>query len=164
VWPSPAGNRACNRKWNLFCRKAKNLGYKVKIDTNGTFPQVLQRLLEANLLDYVAVDVKTAPGNYATFLTPNESAGAKLAETLRLLAAFAVPHEARTTCVAPFVDKTAAAAMANLVNPAVPWFFSAPILKSLPQPCTLYRMAKSVRLSASLKKRTLLRGCGSKSP
>lgn len=106
-----------------FCRKAKTLGYKVKLDTNGSCPDVVRRLLEAELLDYVAVDVKAAPGNYAPLLTLDEDADKKLAETFGLLAAHATPHEARTTCVAPFVDEAATATMAGLVNPNVPWYF-----------------------------------------
>ena len=109
-----------------FCREAKKLGYKVKIDTNGSFPEVLRRLLEADFLDYAAVDVKTAPDSYAPLLAPNStgaSAGEKLAQTLALLAAHGVPHEARTTCVAPFVDEAAAIAMSGLVKPNVPWYF-----------------------------------------
>lgn len=106
-----------------FCRKAKALGYKVKLDTNGSYPDVVRRLLEAELLDHVAVDVKAAPEEYAPLLTPDEDADEKLAATFGLLAAHAVPHEARTTCVAPFVNEAAVAAVAWLVNPSVPWYF-----------------------------------------
>ena len=48
-----------------FIRKIRDLGYKVKLDSNGYRPEVLRRLLEQGLLDYVAMDVKASRENYA---------------------------------------------------------------------------------------------------
>lgn len=48
-----------------FMGKVKELGYLVKLDTNGYRPKVLERLVQAGLLDYVAMDVKAAPENYS---------------------------------------------------------------------------------------------------
>ena len=48
-----------------FIRKVKEMGYAVKLDTNGYRPEVLKRLLEEGLLDYVAMDVKASKENYA---------------------------------------------------------------------------------------------------
>lgn len=107
----------------FLCREAKALGYKVKLDTNGSFPQVLERLLRGRLLNYAAVDVKTSPEAYAPALTADEKAGEKLRETLRLLAASAVPFETRTTCVEPFVTAETVPAMAAIVPKKAPWFF-----------------------------------------
>ncbi|CAK7056129.1 MAG: 7-carboxy-7-deazaguanine synthase [Desulfovibrio sp.] len=106
-----------------FCHKIKNLGYKIKLDTNGSFPATVERLLAARLLDYAAVDVKTMPENYAPLVTVAETAATALAETFALLAHYALPYEVRTTCVAPFVDEAAIRGMAALVKPDVPWFF-----------------------------------------
>jgi len=46
------------------CEKIKEMGYPVKLDTNGSRPQVLKRLLDDALVDYVAMDIKTDPANY----------------------------------------------------------------------------------------------------
>ena len=105
----------------FLCREAKALGYKVKLDTNGSFPKSLERLLSASLLNYVAVDVKTAPGAYAPALTTDENAGEKLRESLALLVKSRVLFETRTTCVAPFVTSETAAAMADIVPRKTPW-------------------------------------------
>ncbi len=75
-------------------RAAKGLGYLVKLDTNGSHPEVVADLLP--WLDYVAVDVKHAPGKYEV------AAGVKVdtqavASTITLLAGH--PHELRTTVV-----------------------------------------------------------------
>ncbi|PIR76985.1 MAG: anaerobic ribonucleoside-triphosphate reductase activating protein, partial [Candidatus Magasanikbacteria bacterium CG10_big_fil_rev_8_21_14_0_10_38_6] len=48
-----------------FIRNIKELGFLVKLDTNGNRPLVLQHLLDEGLLDYVAMDVKTSLVNYA---------------------------------------------------------------------------------------------------
>lgn len=47
-----------------FCRKLKAIPVKVKLDTNGTRPEVLKELIDENLLDYVAMDIKTSPHKY----------------------------------------------------------------------------------------------------
>jgi len=41
-----------------FCKKIKSLGFKIKLDTNGSYPFVLEELLNLELLDYVAMDIK----------------------------------------------------------------------------------------------------------
>ena len=48
-----------------FLARIKELGYLVKLDTNGTNPDMLRRLYKENLIDYVAMDIKTAPSDYA---------------------------------------------------------------------------------------------------
>ena len=48
-----------------FVRKIKEMGYLVKLDTNGSRPEVLKSLLEKGLLDYVAMDIKASEENYA---------------------------------------------------------------------------------------------------
>jgi len=47
-----------------FIAKIKKLGFLVKLDTNGTRPDVLKNILEKKLVDYVAMDIKAAPQNY----------------------------------------------------------------------------------------------------
>ena len=48
-----------------FLVRIKELGYLVKLDTNGTNPDMLRRLYDAKLIDYVAMDIKTGPSDYA---------------------------------------------------------------------------------------------------
>ena len=49
-----------------FIGKIKALGYKVKLDTNGTNPTMVQNLINKGLVDYIAMDVKNSPEKYAT--------------------------------------------------------------------------------------------------
>ena len=47
-----------------FVRKIKDMGFKVKIDTNGSFPERLREMIDLGLVDYIAMDVKTCEEDY----------------------------------------------------------------------------------------------------
>ncbi len=74
----------------------KGEGFKVKLDTNGSRPSVLRRLLEAGLLDFVALDVKAPPGKYRAVAGHGADAEA-VEHSMTLLASSGVPHLFRTT-------------------------------------------------------------------
>lgn len=76
----------------------KALGYKVKLDTNGTNPDVVQRLLSHRLCDYYAVDYKAPAARYEEICGPNADSDAVL-KTIRLLANSGVAFEVRTTVI-----------------------------------------------------------------
>jgi len=81
-----------------FIERVKSLGYKVKLDTNGTKPDVIKRLLDASLLDYIAMDVKNSIALYST------TSGAKLdvgniIESAELIKTSNIDYEFRTTVV-----------------------------------------------------------------
>ena len=90
-----------------FLREVKALGLAVKLDTNGTHPEVLERLLSAELLDYVALDVKAPFARYHELVGLPREAARKVAgavrRSLELLAAGKIPFEIRTTA-APGLD------------------------------------------------------------
>ncbi len=86
-----------------ICRTIKSLGFPIKLDTNGSRPEILDRLLREKLIDYVAMDVKTDPENYAPPLAPEET-GPKVLASIERLKEGQVPYEFRTTCVAPFIS------------------------------------------------------------
>ena len=84
--------------------RIKELGYPVKLDTNGGRPERLRALLEAGLVDYVAMDIKNSPERYG------ETAGvpgldlAPFRESVSLLLWGTVDYEFRTTVVREFHD------------------------------------------------------------
>lgn len=82
-----------------FIRKVKELGYLVKLDTNGYRPEVLAGLLEAGLLDYVAMDVKAPPGRYAAVSGCPTLEFSRIRESIGCLRQGNVPYEFRTTVV-----------------------------------------------------------------
>lgn len=86
-----------------FCRRIKEMGYAVKIDTNGSRPRIIQDLIRESLIDYVAMDIKTDPAAYAPWITRNSDTGAVLT-SIRLLMESRIDYEFRTTCVRPLVD------------------------------------------------------------
>lgn len=86
-----------------FIEKVKGLGFLVKLDTNGTRPDVLRDLLDRNLIDYVAMDLKTSPGRY------DEAAGVKvkigdIRRSIAILKEGLARYEFRTTACRPVCD------------------------------------------------------------
>lgn len=85
-------------------REIRALGYKVKLDTNGTRPDVLKHLIGEDLLDYVAMDVKSSVYRHA-LVTGGQSLDRRaVEESIRLLLSSTVPYEFRTTVVLPLHD------------------------------------------------------------
>ena len=84
---------------NLICR-IREMGFLVKLDSNGTVPETLKLLLCEKLLDYVAIDIKNAPSQYA------ETCGADVIEyvekSVALLKNSNIDYEFRTTVCHPF--------------------------------------------------------------
>ncbi|MBW1889221.1 MAG: anaerobic ribonucleoside-triphosphate reductase activating protein [Deltaproteobacteria bacterium] len=87
-----------------FCSEIQSLGFAVKLDTNGTNPEMIQRLMHEHLIDYVAMDIKTDFHNYPT-ITKNKFDPEKIKQSIELLLNGSLPYEFRTTCVKPFIDK-----------------------------------------------------------
>ena len=85
-----------------FLRKVRALGYAVKLDTNGCFPDALAALLEEQLLDYVAMDIKNRPEKYPMTVGVPDFDPAPVRESVRLLTQASVDYEFRTTAVREF--------------------------------------------------------------
>ena len=105
-----------------FCRTVKALGYKIKLDTNGSRPEILAKLLGENLLDHVAMDYKTAPEQYAPYFSKAEDLAEMLGNSVNLLASSGVRHEFRTTCAEPYVTEDCAARFARFAASGAEWF------------------------------------------
>ena len=79
-------------------RKIKSMGYSVKLDTNGSFPKRLADIMDAGLADYIAMDIKSSPQNYA-LAAGCENALESVKESVLLLLNGKIPFEFRTTVV-----------------------------------------------------------------
>lgn len=81
-------------------RRIREMGFLVKLDSDGTAPEILKPLLREKLLDYVAMDIKNAPSRYA------ETCGADVIEQVKksaaLLKSSNIDYEFRTTVCHPF--------------------------------------------------------------
>lgn len=83
---------------NFIC-KVKDMGYLVKLDTNGYRPQVLWNLMQEGLLDYVAMDIKASKENYAVAAGVEGLDISRIEESVGILKGGKVPYEFRTTVV-----------------------------------------------------------------
>ena len=85
-----------------FLSRVKELGYAVKLDTNGSFPERLRRAVSGGLVDYVAMDIKNSPEKYAeTVGVPDFDLG-PVRESAAYLLSGATDYEFRTTVVREF--------------------------------------------------------------
>ncbi len=82
-----------------FIRKVKALGFNVKLDTNGTFPQRLKDLVGEGLLDYVAMDIKNSKEKYALTAGVETLNLSAVEESVAFLLSGKVDFEFRTTVV-----------------------------------------------------------------
>ena len=80
-----------------FLKKIKELGYFIKLDTNGSFPEKLKELIEKKLIDYVAMDVKTNKTNYNKLTNSNINLK-KIEESIKIISIFP-NYEFRTTII-----------------------------------------------------------------
>lgn len=84
-----------------FMKKLRAMGYRIKLDTNGSFPQKLRALVEEGLVDMVAMDIKNSPEKYAeTVGVPGLDVG-PVKESAAFLMEGRVDFEFRTTVVRP---------------------------------------------------------------
>ncbi len=84
----------------------KDLGFAVKLDTNGTRPTLLKELVAEGLVDYVAMDIKNSPSRYAETAGLKKADLAAIEESAAFLMSGAVDSEFRTTVVAQLHDET----------------------------------------------------------
>lgn len=82
-----------------FIEKIKALGYLVKLDTNGTNPDLLRRLVAANLIDFVAMDIKSSLAHYAEAVGIANFCTDAVRESADFLMHAGIPYEFRTTVV-----------------------------------------------------------------
>ncbi len=103
----------------IFIQKLKLMGYRVKLDTNGSNPQVIKDLLQANLCDMYAVDYKAPSCKYSQICGSNSTADTVL-QTINLLLQYNADFQVRTTVV-PQLDQADLIRMAKEL-PVVPHY------------------------------------------
>ncbi len=100
-----------------FMADIKALGYKIKLDTNGTRPEVLRELITRNLVDFIAMDLKAPLEKYAA-ITGVEVNSAVLKESMDLLVKSGLGYQFRTTYDKEVLDDNDIAAISAAVDPA----------------------------------------------
>ena len=102
----------------------RRLGFAVKLDTNGTRPEVLKTLLTAGLLDYVAMDIKNSPQQY-TRTCGGIDVLSQVSESIRILMDSGVDYEFRTTVLHPYHTPEDLAAIGHWIHGAKRYFIQA---------------------------------------
>ena len=100
-----------------LCRKIKDLGFPLKLDTNGSRPEVLQYLVEEGLVDYIAMDLKTDPVLYQTYIK-SDCRPDPIVASVELIMSSGIDYEFRTTCVKPIVTDQTIANILHLIQGA----------------------------------------------
>ncbi len=103
-------------------RRIRTLGYAVKLDTNGTRPEALERILAEGLADYVAMDVKNSPGRYAETCGVDTMDLSPVRASIDLLRRGAADYEFRTTVTAELHDEESFAAIGPMIEGAKRYF------------------------------------------
>lgn len=89
-----------------FLRQIKEMGYAVKLDTNGSFPDKLKKLVDEKLVDYVAMDIKNSQESYGKTIGIRDYDIRNIHRSVQYLLSDAVPYEFRTTVVLEFHQRS----------------------------------------------------------
>lgn len=111
------GEPTCSQDLPEFIRKIKEIGFLVKLDTNGSNPRILKKLIEEKLIDYVAMDVKAPREKY------EKTVGVKvkiqdIEESVNILKEGKVDYEFRTTVVPTLHSREDVVEIAKWIGPA----------------------------------------------
>ena len=103
-----------------FAAEIKALGYEVKLDSNGSNPEILERMAASKLIDYFAIDVKSSPERYSEFAGTRVDA-AIIEESIKVVRSSEASFEFRTT-VAPGIGVRDLDEIAAWIGQGVSWF------------------------------------------
>lgn len=107
-----------------FLKKLKDLGYLVKLDTNGTSPEILSSLMRDGLVDYVALDIKNSPEKYA-LTCGNVDLFDKIKGSVSLLLSGNIDYEFRTTVVNGFHEVSDFESIGRFIHGAKRYYLQA---------------------------------------
>ncbi len=115
------GEPTLQKDLKSFLKRIKEMGFAVKLDTNGYKPDLLKEIIDEGLCDYVAMDVKNTPEKYA--LTVGKTIDTdKILQSISVLKEEKIPCEFRTTVVKEFHTEEDIKEIARLLKGSVPFF------------------------------------------
>jgi len=98
------GEPTMQEKLPSFISQIKKMGFAVKLDTNGSSPEVIRNLIEDKLLDYIAMDIKAPFDKYKEVANANVNQDF-IRESIKIILKAKVPYEFRTTVVQSQLDE-----------------------------------------------------------
>lgn len=122
-----------------FIKDIRALGYAVKLDSNGTNPEMLEKVIKEGLVDYIAMDIKSSPEKYektvgvAVHHVKSSEAGAakpqfhgvnieNIKKSIKILKESGLPHEFRTTLVPGLHEAVDVLRMGEMIKGCGKWF------------------------------------------
>lgn len=107
-----------------FMGKIKKLGFLIKLDTNGSYPEMLAKLLSEKLIDYLAMDLKGPWEKYEKIIAVKTNLN-KIKESVRIIMSSGQPYEFRTTIVPGLAGKDDISKMGEIIKGANQWYLQA---------------------------------------
>lgn len=104
-----------------FIGEIKKLGYKIKLDTNGTNPETLKDLIENNLIDYIAMDIKGPEEKY-DIITQVQPDLNEIRKSIKIIKESDLSYEFRTTIVPELIEAGDIAKIGKLILGAKKWY------------------------------------------
>lgn len=108
-----------------FISQIKELGFKVKLDTNGTNPRMMKELIDKKLIDYVAMDIKNSKDKYVYTTGNKDTSIDKIEESISLLLSKIVDYEFRTTIVRELHTELDMQSIGGWINGAKAYYLQA---------------------------------------
>lgn len=104
-----------------FIKKIKDLGFLVKLDSNGTNPQMIEKLIKGNLIDYIAMDIKAPLAKYDKVANIKVDQ-AKIKQSIKAIMTSGLSYEFRSTILPALHSETDIMQMAKLIKGADKYF------------------------------------------
>jgi pyruvate formate lyase activating enzyme len=111
------GEPTLDKRLFPLCKKIKRMGYPIKLDTNGSQPKVIRRLIDEGLVDYIAMDIKTDPLHYSPLIVKDLYPG-HILTSIHIIMETARAYEFRTTCVKSIVAEDTIENIAKAISGA----------------------------------------------
>ncbi len=104
-----------------FIKQIKDIGYLVKLDTNGTNPEMIKELIKEKLIDYIAMDLKAPLDKYKE-TTGVEVDCDNIEKSVKIIISSGLPYEFRTTVVPGLLVKDDFRKMGEIIKGASKWY------------------------------------------
>lgn len=115
------GEPTLHKDLPAFIKKIKQLGFLVKLDTNGSNPQILEKLIKEKLIDYIAMDIKAGEEKYQK-ITGKPINFNKIKKSVKIIKESRLPYELRTTLAPGLLEKNDIKKIGEIIEGADKWY------------------------------------------
>ena len=116
------GEPMLNKDLPQLLRDIRNLGYMTKVDTNGNHPEMLEKVLDEGLADYIAMDIKNSREKYGQTIGLEAFDTVNVEKSIQLIMNSGVDYEFRTTVVNELHDEDSFKGIGELIEGAGKYF------------------------------------------